>query len=251
MTLEFVKRTYEKLGRDDPLYAVLSDKSLRHGKWDPAEFFRTGEREIQGVLEYVEQLGLTLERQRALDFGCAVGRLSQALAEHFEQVVGVDIAESMIEKAREFNRHGDRVDYRVNSVDNLEILDRNSFDFVYTNITLQHVPPEAAGNYIREFFRVLRAGGFAIFQVPSGKPYEAGSLRARLYTLRRRHLRRVWKLVRRMPPVEIHYVPRGQVERIVEASGGRLVDVVDVGKRHRSGRNFRYCAEKSSPRSDV
>lgn len=246
MTLEFVKRTYEKLGRDDPLYAVLSDKSLRHGKWDPAEFFRTGEREIQGVLEYVDRLGLTLGRRRALDFGCAVGRLSQALAEHFEQVVGVDIAESMIEKAREFNRHGDRVSYRVNSVDNLEILDSNSFDFVYTNITLQHVPPEAAGNYIREFFRLLRPGGVAIFQVPSGKQYEARSLRARLYNLRRRHLRHVWKFVRRMPPVEIHYIPRTQVERIIDESGARLVDVLDVGKRHKPGKNFRYCAARSN-----
>ncbi|MGD2217858.1 MAG: methyltransferase domain-containing protein [Gemmatimonadales bacterium] len=245
MTLEFVKRTYEKLGRDDPLYAVLSDKRLRHNRWDPAEFFRTGEREIQGVLGYVEDLGLTLERRRALDFGCAVGRLSQALAEHFDRVVGVDIAESMIEKAREYNRYGDRVDYRVNSVDNLGILKADSFDFVYTNITLQHIPPAAAENYIREFFRVLRPDGIAIFQVPSGTPYQPRSLRARLYTLRRRYVRRVWKLVRRMPPVEIHYVPRARVERIVEQSGGRLVDVLDVGKRHRRGKNFRYCATKS------
>jgi 2-polyprenyl-3-methyl-5-hydroxy-6-metoxy-1,4-benzoquinol methylase len=244
MTLEFVKRTYEKLGRDDPLYAVLSDKRLRHGKWDPVEFFRTGEREIHGVLEYVDSLSLALTRQRALDFGCGVGRLSQALAEHFEQVVGLDIAESMIEKAREFNRHGDRVEYRVNTVDDLKILDSESFDFVYTNITLQHIPPDAAANYIREFFRVLRPGGLAIFQVPSGTPYEPGSLRARLYNLRRLYLRRAWKLLRRLPPVEIHYVPRGQVERIVEESGGRLVDVVRVGKRRRRGENFRYCATK-------
>jgi ubiquinone/menaquinone biosynthesis C-methylase UbiE len=156
----------------------------------------------------------------------------------------VDIAESMIEKAREFNRHGDRVEYRVNTVDELKILESDSFDFVYTNITLQHIPPEAAGNYIREFFRVLRPGGVAIFQVPSGTPYKPGSLRARLYNLRRLYLRRAWKLVRRMPPVEIHYVPRRRVERIVQESAARLVDVVRVGKSSRRGENFRYCATK-------
>ena len=127
MTLEILKRTYEKLGRDDPLYAVLSRRGLRHNKWDPAEFFQTGKREIRGVLQYADHLGLPLLRQRVLDFGCGVGRLSQALAEHFERVVGVDIAESMVQRAREYNRHGDRVDYLVNTTDNLEILDSNSF----------------------------------------------------------------------------------------------------------------------------
>ncbi len=181
-------------------------------------------------------------RQRALDFGCGVGRLSQALAEHFERVVGVDIAESMVQRAREYNRYGDRVVYLVNTSDDLEILDSNSFDFVYTNITLQHIPPEPAGKYIREFFRVLRPGGVAIFQVPSGKPYKAGSVRAWLYTIRRRHLRRIWKIVRGRPPVEMHYIALEQVKYIVEQSGGRLVDIVDVGKGRKRGKNFRYCA---------
>jgi ubiquinone/menaquinone biosynthesis C-methylase UbiE len=245
MTLEIVKKTYEKLGREDPLYAVLSDDKLRHNKWDPAEFFQTGVREIREVLEYVDRLALPLERQRVLDFGCGVGRLSQALAEHFEQVVGVDIAESMVQEARKFNRHGDRVEYRANSTDNLEILDSNSFDFVYTYITLQHIPPEPAENYIREFFRVLRPGGIAIFHVHTGKLYEAGSLRAWLYNLRRRRLRRIWKIVRGRPPVEMHYIARERVERIVEESGGRMADVVDAGEGRRRGRSFRYYAVKS------
>lgn len=246
VSLNSVKRTYEKLGRDDPLYAVLSRRELRHNKWDPAEFFETGKREIKEILEYVDQLGLPLLRQRALDFGCGVGRLSQALAEHFERVVGVDIAESMVERAREFNRRGDRVEYRVNTADDLRSLD-GSFDFIYSNITLQHIPPEPAAKYVREFFRLLRPGGVTIFQVPSGKPYEAGSIRAWAYTVRRHHLRRIWKIVRGKPPVEMHYIAAGQVQRIIEESGGRLVDVVDVGKRRKRRRNFRYCATRSDP----
>ncbi len=243
MSLNDVKRTYEKLGRDDPLYAVLSRKELRHNRWDPAEFFETGKREIAEVLQYIDQLGLTLRRGRALDFGCGVGRLSQPLAEHFERVVGVDIAESMVERARRFNRHGDRVEYRVNTAAHLRILDSGSFDFVYSNITLQHIPPQFAGEYIREFFRVLRPGGVAIFQVPGGRPYTAGSLRSKLYTFRRHHLRRIWKIVRGKPPVEMHYIAPEQVERIIDESGGRLVDVVAVGKRKRR-KNYRYCATK-------
>ena len=66
------------------------------------------------MLGEVEASGLRVPHHQALDFGCGVGRLTQALAEHFERVAGVDIAASMIARARQENRHGDRVRYVVN-----------------------------------------------------------------------------------------------------------------------------------------
>jgi len=241
VSLEIVKRTFERFGHDDPLYAVLSHPGRRHNKWDLVEFFETGRREIGELLRYLERLRVPLGHGRALDFGAGVGRLSQALAEHFERVVGVDIAESMAAKARELNRQGDRVDYRVNTTDDLAQLETGSFDLVYSNITLQHMPPEHSARYIREFFRVLKPGAIAVFQVPSGSPYRPGSLGAWWYAVRRGPLRRFWKKVRGKPPVEMHYIPRAEVELLVSESGGRLVDVVDVS-HNRRGTNFRYCA---------
>jgi SAM-dependent methyltransferase len=246
MSLQAVKQTYEKLGRDDPLYAVLSDKRFQHNRWAPHAFFETGAKEIDEVLRYVQDVGCKLEFHRALDFGCGVGRLSQALAEHFQSVVGVDIAESMVQRAREFNRFGDRVVYLANVTDDLRMLDSDSFDLVYSNITLQHIPPEHGKNYIREFLRVLRPGGLALFQVPSGQPYRPGSFGEFLYYLRRRYLRRLWRALRRRPQVEIHYIPRAEVESLLRAAGGVLVDVVPAWRTGPRGKNFRYCVAKDT-----
>ena len=248
MSLATVKQTYEKLGRTDPMYAVLSDKRRRHNRWDPNEFFQTGQREIRDVLQYVDRLGLQLGRGKALDFGCGVGRLSRALATHFRQVVGVDISESMVQTARRHDASGGgsggRIQFLVNVTDHLRILGDDRFDFVYSNITLQHIPPESACRYVQEFIRVLRPGGLAIFHVPNGKAHLAGSWGAWLYTFRRRHVRRIWKRICGRPTVEIHYVARSRVEQLVSQSGGRIVDVVDQVKGSPRAKNFRYCATK-------
>lgn len=246
MTLDTVRKTFEQLGREDPLYGVLTDHRRRHNKWDPVEFFATGVAEVDRMMQSVQDAGLHVARGDAFDFGCGVGRLTLALGAHFERVVGVDIADTMIAHARAYNTLGERVRYLVNTRDDLSLLPDASFDFIYSSIVLQHIPPEASARYVAEFMRLLRPGGLAVFHVPAGKPIRAGSLSALWYRVRRRHLRRAWKLIRGRAPYEMHYLPRTQVESIITAGGGRLMHAVDIGKGRLAGRgtNFVYYAQR-------
>ena len=240
MALKHVRETYEALGADDPLYAVLSFRDTKGNRWDPEEFFARGRDEIRAGLEFISGLGLEPRRGRALDFGCGAGRLTQALAGEFEEAVGVDISSTMIEAANRFNTHGERCRYVVNTDDHLPMLDDDSFDFVYSNITLQHVPPEASTRYIAEFVRVLKPGGVALFQLPDGPYLAPGSLGERWYSFRRGPLKRSWKKIRGKPPVEIHYVSRRRVVEIVEAAGGRVVDVREDETARRKRKSLFY-----------
>jgi SAM-dependent methyltransferase len=110
--------------------------------------------------------------EAALDFGCGVGRLTQALAKHFSRVVGIDVSEPMVAHARRLNRHGERVTYYANPRADLRVVGDARFDVVYTDLVLQHMPPAQALGYIAEFVRVLRPGGFLVFQLPSHKRAE-------------------------------------------------------------------------------
>lgn len=243
MGLGHIRRTYERLGREDPLWAVLTSRDKRHNRWDPNEFFQRGRDEITDVMSYLDTLGLVPERRRVLDFGCGVGRLSQALADHFDEVVGVDISEEMLERAREFSgRDGGRVRYLLNTEPQLALLEDDGFDLVYSNITLQHIPPRYGRTYVTEFFRVLRKGGVALFQMRNGPVVEPGTLRSWLYRLNRESLRHVLQRIQGNPPYEIHYLARAIVEDVVTGAGGRMVDVVDVGSRSQPDKSLRYCA---------
>ncbi|MCK4583167.1 class I SAM-dependent methyltransferase, partial [Candidatus Bathyarchaeota archaeon] len=124
-------------------------------------------KEIQELIHDIESLDQSFPRGRALDFGCGVGRLTQSLADHYEEVVGVDIAPSMIELAEEMNRHDGRCRYVLNERDDLRIFGGNHFDLIYSNITLQHMEPRYAFRYIKEFLRVLSTDGILVFHMPS------------------------------------------------------------------------------------
>jgi SAM-dependent methyltransferase len=160
-----LERSWNQLAADDPLWAVLSDPSKKGNRWRLDEFFASGQQEIQQILAYLESLGVPARRERALDFGCGVGRLTQALSDHFSQVSGVDIAPNMVEQARRFNRHGDRVRYFVNSVPDLTQFEPDSFEFAYSSLVLQHMHPHLQERFITELVRLLADDGVLVFQV--------------------------------------------------------------------------------------
>ena len=165
--LESSRRLWDAHAGIDPLWAILAYPAKHGGKWDLDDFFRTGVDEIADVLRDLSRLGLAVNTDRALDFGCGVGRLTQALAEHFTRVVGVDLSPEMIERAKSLNRFPDRVTYLANGVDDLSVLGSERFDLIVSRIVLQHIAPDAAVRYVRELCRVIAPGGSLVFQVPS------------------------------------------------------------------------------------
>ena len=161
-------QNWEGFARTDALGAICTDPAKEHGKWDVEEFFASGRQEIQTLLGCVSGVGLSIDSARAaLDFGCGVGRLTQALADHFSRCVGVDISATMVDLARKYNRHPDRVTFIVNESERLAPLGDRQFGFIYTNIVLQHVGESLVEGYLREFVRVLDTGGILIFQMPA------------------------------------------------------------------------------------
>src|SRR5687767_9352221 len=141
MNLREWQDNWDALGKDDPLWVILTDPTKKGGRWEPKDFFAAGETEINNLIADLKKTGHSFEPGVALDFGCGVGRLTQALASHFETVHGIDISPSMIEHANRFNRFPGRVLYHVNGSNRLETFADNSIDFIYSTIVLQHIEP--------------------------------------------------------------------------------------------------------------
>lgn len=167
MKLKELQKNWDEFGRQDPLWSILTNPTKKGNKWKLDDFFNTGQVEIESIIKYIESLGIPYSQKRALDFGCGVGRLTQALCQHFNECYGVDIAPSMIELAKQYNCQGNKCKYYLNEQENLSLFENNFFDFIYSKIVLQHMKPEYSKNYIRELVRVLAPGGLLVFQIPS------------------------------------------------------------------------------------
>ena len=217
--LRALGRWWDKAGKEDPLYAILTEPDARGRGWDEDRFFATGRTEIDDALERIRSAGRTPGTERALDFGCGVGRLTQALAERFERVDGVDIAPSMIAEAERYNRFGSRCHYHVNARADLSMFGDAAFDLVFSLVVLQHIPPELARGYVAEFIRVLRPDGLAVFQI-------ATAVRVPREPTRSSALRRLARWILRRPPsqiLEMHATPEDEVRRWIEAGHGTVL----------------------------
>ncbi len=238
MNIKRLRRHWDALGKIDPLWANLTNDDKRGGKWDAEEFFYTGEQEIEEVMGSVESLSVTFKHDRALDFGCGVGRLTQALAARFDDVWGVDIAPSMIELANRYNRHPGTCHYYLNDRSDLERFDDGSFDFVYSNIVLQHMQPKDQRRYLAELIRVLAPGGIFVFQLPSAPlplpdPKGPGErLKRRIKSITPsfvlvpyRRLRREVLGLGRGPRMDMWGLPEHEVRRYVASRGAKIISV--------------------------
>lgn len=221
-----MQNDWTRLGTDDPLWAVYVAPGTRGGKWDIDAFFDLGRREVDGALAELERQGLSPGRHRALDFGCGVGRLSQALAHHVDEVIGVDIASSMLAKARELDRSKGRVMFVLNQRPDLNDVSTGSVDIVYSSLVLQHMPPELARGYLREFVRVLAPGGVAIFQVASRPTRSIKGLLFRLapWSVLRWAQRR---LLRYPAPMRMSKMSADDVRAALAGTGARLAAAID------------------------
>lgn len=165
------------------------DTTVSYDNPDMESFFATGRKIVDTALAgspvAPSQHGL------AVEIGSGLGRNCVALAEHFERVVGVDIAPEMIRQSRALVDNP-RVTFELCDGADLSPIASGTADFVISFTVFQHIPEVAVIEaYLRESARILRPGGVAAFQWNNqASERKWRRRRAVLATLQRTGLRR-------------------------------------------------------------
>lgn len=143
---------------------------MKENKYDDPVFFEKysqmdrSKKGLKGAGEWseLEKLLPDFGGKRVLDLGCGYGWHCRYAAEHGASfVLGTDLSEKMLARARELNGC-DKIEYRLSAMEDLELPD-GSFDVVQSSLAFHYVRDFQP--LVRKISRFLRQGGDFVFSV--------------------------------------------------------------------------------------
>lgn len=142
---------WRELGSTQPYWGVLTHPDFRTENLTAdslAAFYASGVQYVDDIVARLERATGARPSGRALDFGCGVGRLAEAMSAHAE-TTGYDISPGMLAKARE---NGGKAQY-------VDVLPDGPFDWINSFIVFQHIPPERGMALFEQLLARLSPGG--------------------------------------------------------------------------------------------
>ncbi|NBB65935.1 methyltransferase domain-containing protein [Pseudomonas sp. ODNR1LW] len=214
---EMLSRTSEvwtTFGEEAPHWSVLVNEEFKPGTIDQNidKFYKTGLGDVDICLNSLRRAGVRADRfERALDFGCGVGRLSLALAGLADHVTSIDVSAGHLKLARE--RAAQTGVENVEWVQLKDLRDLGQFknyDLVLSLIVLQHNPPPVMAFAFRALLGALKPGGFAVIQIPT---YIQPVFKIETY------------LAHASGEMEMHALPQSVIYKIIDEEGCVPVEI--------------------------
>ena len=225
---------WQAFGTTEPHWSVLTSEEYRQEKLaaNIDNFYASGRGDIELHLNFLRRAGLPTRFARAMDFGCGVGRLSMALAEHASQVVGIDISPPHLNLAGERARAEKITNVSFHAITSVDDLHRyDGFDFVISRIVLQHNPPPVMAALYGKLLTSLAPGGVAIVQMPTfmrGQKFAAADY-----------------LDRDQPQMEMNALPQNVVFDIIADTCCRALEVREDGAAGEHGLSHTFVVQKA------
>jgi len=176
-------RYWQSIGQQNPYWGVLTNPTfLAENLTEDAiqTFYQTGEEHINFVLDVVRKhIDEDFAPASALDFGCGVGRLVIPLARRGLKVVGVDVSDGMLARAR--------ARCEVLGLSNVQLLHDagelsfgpTHFDLIHSYIVFQHISCSRGQAIAERMLGRLSDGGVGVlhFTYFKGSPPRPPRLR--------------------------------------------------------------------------
>jgi SAM-dependent methyltransferase len=239
---------WKKWGRTDPYYGVVTLPQFEKSSFDRHrdEFFDTCERAVSLVMKNISRFFGAVPHKRVLDFGCGVGRVLIPLAKAFDEAVGADVSQDMLQEARNnCASFGISNAQFFRSDDDLSLV-TGDFDLVHSHIVLQHIPIKRGLRIADKLLSKVSDGGFAMLHFSVKR--DLSPARRIVYALKH-HIPlavnilnllqgKAWGL----PAMQMNNYPIGEILRTFERRG--FTDIIAIPDQHPTAATMHFYARK-------
>lgn len=143
---------------------------MSDGHQNDVVMWESGKRDLDTLFEGLESEG----SMTALEIGCGVGRLLKHAVKRFGRVIGLDISETAISKARELLGDQPGLELIAGSGVDLQPIANESVDLAFSYAAITSIPTDIIARYFVELHRVLKKGGTARLQLYLGEEQIVG-----------------------------------------------------------------------------
>ena len=200
------EKTWEEKAQVNPLYGVMShdefvDSGAKPTPEELAIFYARGREMVsKWIWPWLTESAVT-EDMKILDFGCGMGRLTNALAESHDptKVFGIDISETMISHAKVNTVEG--IHYSIVGQQGDFPLEEEFFDRIYSYAVFQHISNRSVvEKSLQEIARTLKVGGYLKLNIEMAYPPAfCRKLTRDTYAFEKRYLSHGWKKMLGIP----------------------------------------------------
>lgn len=159
-------KSWDYFGKTNPYFGVITSEHFRQKNLNydaKVKFFESGKNHIDRVMKIIhEHLVPDFKPNKALDFGCGVGRLVIPLASICDFVTGVDVSDAMLKEAEQNSQIKglSNVEF-IKSDDSLSKLS-GKFNFIHSYIVFQHIPPNRGKLIVQKLINLLEYNGVGV-----------------------------------------------------------------------------------------
>jgi len=209
------------MGKERPWWSVLTSEEYANLTEIPHElalkFYKSAQAINTDVSKTIKMLPTDMQPEKALDFGCGLGRLSNKLADSYEHVFCADQSIHHLRLGKQtldelFPEKSPRIFpllTNLNLVGNLYSTYNTLVDGVYTFIVLQHSISILQALFIEQLCDVLIPGGVGVLQIPANPKYTSCDFEKSI----------------RQGGLQMYSTPKEEIERHLMYRGCQIIEI--------------------------
>lgn len=137
-------------------YDLLGERCLRYYK-------KSQDREVAQLRDLLKKIS---PKATILDAGCGIAKpVSKFLTQKKYNVIGIDISEEMVKKAR---KNVPKAQFKVMSMYDLKF-PLKKFDAIISFFVILHLEKSKISKVFKDFYRILKERGYLLFSINRGK----------------------------------------------------------------------------------